>query len=110
MGASYNRDKQCLCQVPVRQSLRKSPSGVNTVDDSHRILLLTGVAGSGKSTIAHTVAGLFDRLKRLGASFCFDHAQQADRGVDVAFPTIARDLADFDPKLKSSLCNAVPGS
>lgn len=101
-GAKYNPDKQCL--PGTRQKIiEEITQWANTMDNPHCILLLTGVAGSGKSTIAHTVAGLFDHLKCLGASFCFDHAHQADRGLDCVFPTIACDLADFDPKLKSSL-------
>ena len=69
--------------------------------------LLSGVAGSGKSTIAHTIAAHFDKLKRLGASFCFDHSHQGGQRLDLVFSTIARDLADFDPKVKRSLKHVV---
>ena len=105
-GAKYDPYKQCLggtCQ----QIIEEITEWANSVDDPHRILLLTGVAGSGKSTIAHTVARLFDHLKHLGASFCFDRAQQAGRRLDWVFTTIARDLVDFDQKLKRSLRNEV---
>ena len=101
-GAKYDPYKQCLGGTR-QQIIEEITEWANSVDDPHRILLLTGVAGSGKSTIAHTVARLFDHLKRLGASFCFDRAQQAGRRLDWVFATIARDLADFDQKLKCSL-------
>jgi energy-coupling factor transporter ATP-binding protein EcfA2 len=106
VGAKYDPYKQCLGGTR-QQIIEEITEWANSVDDPHRILLLTGVAGSGKSTIAHTVARLFDHLKRLGASFCFDRAQQAGRRLDWVFTTVARDLADFDQKLKCSLRNEV---
>ena len=76
-------------------------------DDTPRIFFLNDVAGAGKSAIAHEVARQFDRLKRLGASYCFDRAHKAERSPNNVFSIIARGLADLDPKRKASLLKVV---
>ena len=106
-GAKYDPFKQCLSgtREPVIDEIIQ---WANDADDPHSIFLLSGVAGSGKSTIAHTVAGYFDQLNRLGASFCFDiNAHQAEQRLNYIFSTIGTDLANFDPVIKTSLKNAV---
>lgn len=57
------------------------------------IFWLNGAAGTGKSTIARTVATSFNETKILGASFFFKRGE-GDRGNALKlFPTIARQLA-----------------
>jgi NACHT domain len=73
----------------------------------HRVLVLIGGAGTGKSSIAHSVAAHFDRLDRLGSSFCFNRSREADLPPEILFSTIARDLADRDPLQKQALCSSV---
>jgi hypothetical protein len=81
---------------------------VNSDDEEvPRVLLLSGMAGVGKSAIAHSLAKLFDGLGRLGSSFCFDRTNQAERRPDNLFSTIARDLADLDLEWRSTLCQVI---
>jgi adenylylsulfate kinase-like enzyme len=47
-------------------------------DESERILWLCGPAGTGKSSVANTIAERMDSLGRLAASFRFDR-HQTDR-------------------------------
>ncbi|KIJ62425.1 hypothetical protein HYDPIDRAFT_46537, partial [Hydnomerulius pinastri MD-312] len=79
----------------------------NPADDAPRVCLLTGVAGSGKSAIAHTVARLYDQQHRLGSSYCFDTSHAATRHPGNFFSTIARDLSDHDPQYKECLWEVV---
>jgi hypothetical protein len=72
-----------------------------------RILWLSGVAGSGKSAIAHSVAQQFQGLNRLGSSFCFDVANQLSRHPHHLFSTISRDLAGFDALWKETLWGVI---
>ena len=76
-------------------------------DDTPWIFFLNDVAGAGKSAIAHEVAWRFDRLKCLGALYCFDRAHKADCSPSNVFSTIARGLADLDPECKASLLKVV---
>jgi hypothetical protein len=103
-GARFDPEKVCLPHTrddvidEINEWINK-PNG----DDVPCIFYLSGVAGSGKSTIAHTIALRYDQLGRLGSSFCFDRADQANRRPDNIFSTIARDLADLDPQRKRVL-------
>ena len=109
-GAGFDPAKKCL--PGTRDTMIKEViEWVNrpNEDDVPRIFLLTGVAGSGKSAIAHTVAELFHEQKRLGSSYCFDRADQANRRPNNLLSTIALDIADIDQHWKMSLYNIVKG-
>ncbi|KAJ6452005.1 WD40 repeat-like protein [Mycena vitilis] len=68
-----------------------------------RVLMLSGSAGSGKSTIAKTIACLLADSHGLGASFFFSR-DYADRNNLRGVPsTLARQLADYDVKYRSLL-------
>ncbi|KAJ7611051.1 hypothetical protein DFH06DRAFT_1064975 [Mycena polygramma] len=68
-----------------------------------RVLMLSGSAGSGKSTIAKTIACILAESHVLGASFFFSR-DYADRNNLRGVPsTLARQLADYDVKYRSLL-------
>jgi hypothetical protein len=63
-------------------------------EDQRRIQWLNGLAGTGKSTLAKTVAHLFADKNQLGASF-FCSRDEADRSdVGLIFPTLAFQLSE----------------
>jgi AAA ATPase domain len=103
-GARFDPEKVCLPHTRdnIIDEINEWINSPNS-DDVPRIFYLSGVAGSGKSTIAHTIAHRYEQLGRLGSSFCFDRADQANRRPDNIFSTIARDLADLDPQRKRVL-------
>jgi hypothetical protein len=71
------------------------------------IYWLCGVAGTGKSTIARTVAETLDRQNRLGASFFFKRGE-GDRGTGrLFFPTIALQIADRIPGIDQFMAEAL---
>lgn len=79
-------------------------------DDTPRIFLLSGVAGSGKSSISQTIARRFEQLGHLGSSFCFDRTQgDSEDRRNKFFSTIAQDLAELDPQWKNALWQVVKG-
>jgi hypothetical protein len=109
-GARYQPQKGCLpgTRKEIIEEIThwvNSPNGDNVT----RIFLLVGVAGSGKSAVAHTIAQLYDGLRRLGSSYCYERADQVNRRPDNLLSTIALDMADIDDNWKASLCNAVKG-
>ncbi|KAJ7613307.1 WD40-repeat-containing domain protein [Mycena polygramma] len=68
-----------------------------------RVLILSGIAGSGKSTIAKTIACILAEQDVLGASFFFSR-NYADRNNLRGVPSsLARQLADYDPEYRSLL-------
>src|SRR6267154_1501136 len=74
---------------------------------SERALVLFGQAGTGKSSIAHEIARLFDKMHRLTSSFIFLRREQSVRTAYHLFTTLARDLADRYPSFKVALGKVV---
>jgi hypothetical protein len=75
--------------------------------DVQRLCWLSGMAGTGKSAISHTLAQRFRSIKRLGSSFFFDASMQEERRISHLFSTMAIDLAFLDTAWKKSLWNVV---
>ena len=82
---------------------------INWVNDpaSERGLVLFGQAGTGKSSIAHEIARLFDKMHRLTSSFIFLRREQSVRKAYHLITTLARDLADRYPSFKIALGQVV---
>ncbi|KZP17859.1 WD40 repeat-like protein [Athelia psychrophila] len=76
-------------------------------DDTARLLVLTGVAGVGKSAIANSIARHYDGLERLGSFVSFDRADQAKRHPGNLLSTVSRGIADLDPSWRKALYDAV---
>ncbi|KAF2192301.1 hypothetical protein K469DRAFT_309124 [Zopfia rhizophila CBS 207.26] len=71
------------------------------------IFWLNGMAGTGKSTIARTVAQSFANQHQLGASFFFKKGEGERGNATRFFTTIARDLMGCVPELKSGISKAI---
>ena len=106
-GARYVEEKGCL--PGTRETIIQDICGVlnNPGEGGPRVCLLTGVAGSGKSAVAHSIARLYDGQKRLGSSYCFLRSDVTRRNPQNFFSTVALDLADHDPQYKTELCQIV---
>lgn len=102
-ATGYNTSKQCLPTTRV-QILDDISNWVNDQKEgASNVMWISGGAGTGKSTIAHTIARRFSELGSLGSCFSFDKNAAGDRRHEKIFSTIARDLADVDPTIKSAL-------
>ncbi|RAH40249.1 uncharacterized protein BO95DRAFT_21408 [Aspergillus brunneoviolaceus CBS 621.78] len=71
------------------------------------IFWMSGLAGTGKSTIARMVARKYDDENRLGASFFFSVLHRDTKRTTSFVTTIARQLADADPSLRHEIKNSV---
>jgi hypothetical protein len=66
---------------------------------------LSGIAGTGKTTVSHSVCTMLS--EHLGASFFFSRDEEERRRPSSIFPTIAYQLALSDPILGRLVCDAV---
>ena len=108
-GAGLNTQKVCL-EGTRGETLDEITAWINNTDDTTpRVFWLHGSAGTGKSSIAHTIADRFDKLGRLGSCFCFDRNKMAEQRHEKIFTTIARDLADQDDQIRRLLAGAIHG-
>jgi hypothetical protein len=106
-GAMYCAEKGCLPDTRA-EIIDNIIDWVNEdTDNVARICLLSGVAGVGKSAIAHELARRFDMVGHLGSSYFFDRAHQAERRPENVFSTIARDLADLNREWKNYLRHVI---
>jgi hypothetical protein len=104
-GASWNTKRVCLSDTRINVigdvlSWINNPSNTNT-------LLLTGVAGSGKSTIAHTIAQHCAANKQLVTSFFFDKETNDRNNPKHLISTIAADLCGMDNRIASRISTAL---
>ena len=109
-GAGLNKQKLCL-EGTREELLKEVICWIDDVGrDTPRIFWLHGPAGTGKSSIAHTIAHRFQHLERLGSCFCFDRSRMAERRHEKVFSTIAQDLAKCDTSLRRQLTTVVHGN
>jgi hypothetical protein len=104
-NSRFSPDKGCLMGTRVA-FLDFINNWVNN-PASERGLVLFGQAGTGKSSIAHEIARLFDKMHRLTSSFIFSRGEQSERKAYHLFTTLARDLADRYPSFKIALGKVV---
>lgn len=109
-GARFDPDKVCL--LGTRKSIiREITQWINSpgTDAVPSVFFLSGVAGYGKSAIAHTIAHTFNQDKRLGSSYFFDSADKENIKPTNLLSTISRDIATLDHQWKMALFNVVKG-
>ncbi|KUJ12749.1 uncharacterized protein LY89DRAFT_687710 [Mollisia scopiformis] len=71
------------------------------------IFWLSGLAGTGKSTISRTLARRCNEQKRLGASFFFSRGGGDVSHAGKFFTSLAVQLADAVPSLQTHICDAI---
>jgi hypothetical protein len=72
-----------------------------------RVFWLNGLAGTGKTTVARTMAARAHEQGHLGAAFFFSRNIAATRAPSVILPTIAYQLAHYQQAFRSSVCTAI---
>ncbi|KAH0558666.1 hypothetical protein GP486_004684 [Trichoglossum hirsutum] len=104
---SYARQHEPTClpdtRVDVLREIHKWADG----QDKRCIFWLNGLAGTGKSTIARTVARTYSDHGRLGASFFFLRGGGDISHAGKFFTSIAVQLARNVPALSRHICEAI---
>jgi hypothetical protein len=104
---SYQRQDEPPCLDNTRVDILQQIHAWADGQDERCIFWLSGLAGTGKSTISRTVARRCSEQQSLGASFFFSTG-----GADVSharkfFTSIARQLAESIAPLNQHICNAI---
>ncbi|BAE66154.1 unnamed protein product [Aspergillus oryzae RIB40] len=95
---SFEDQHEDECLPGTRTELLQQVQGWGRFSDKH-LFWLNGMAGTGKSTIARTVARAFEEDGILGASFFFKRGE-GDRGSTAKFfSTIVKQLAVHIPQM-----------
>jgi hypothetical protein len=103
--AKWQHEPTCLpdTRVDLQQQIHDWIDG----GDERTIFWLHGLAGTGKSTIARTIAQNCFQQGRLGASFFFSKGGGDISHAGKFFTTIATQLSEESPYLKRCIYNAV---
>ena len=75
--------------------------------DHSSILWLYGMAGTGKSAVAASVATHFSEVERLGAFLCFDGSCSGTSHPSTVVKALAHQLALYDARLGALIIQAV---
>ncbi|KAF2857121.1 hypothetical protein K470DRAFT_284600, partial [Piedraia hortae CBS 480.64] len=95
-----------LCLVGTRVQIRQKILDWATTVNDQRVFWLSGKAGTGKSTIALTVADELAKQGYLVGSFFFKRGHGELGRACILFPTIARQMADFVPIISYEIAAA----
>ncbi|KAI9854636.1 MAG: hypothetical protein M1813_000934, partial [Trichoglossum hirsutum] len=104
---SYDKRHDPLCLPETRADVLKQIMSWADGRDERCIFWLNGMAGTGKSTIARTVARICNEQERLGASFFFSRGSGDVSHAGKFFTSIAVQLANRSPPLKRYICEAI---
>lgn len=104
---SYDNQHQAMCLQNTREELCSEIVDWSGSSDDRHIFWLNGMAGTGKSTIARTIAQTLKDNGRLGASFFFKRGEQDRGGARRFISTIARQLMTRKQQLASSVTEAI---
>lgn len=106
---SYTKQHEPICLPDTRVDLLRKIYNWADGQNGRCIFWLSGLAGTGKSTIARTIAGTQSQRGCLGASFFFSHGG-GDVGHAGKFVTsLAHQLANSIPTLHQQICDAITG-
>jgi hypothetical protein len=102
-----NNQHEALCLPDTRVDVLRQIT--IWAEESHEkcIFWLNGMAGTGKSTIARTIARKYYELGHLGASFFFSRGGGDLSHAGKFFASIAVQLANNSPVLKGYICEAI---
>ena len=104
---SYAEEHNAKCLPDTRVEIQEQIIEWAKRRDGKRIFWLSGMAGTGKSTIARTIAQSFTDQGRLGASFFFKKGE-GDRGsASRLFTTVAADLMTHIPGVGPTIRMAI---
>jgi hypothetical protein len=104
---SYGKQHEPLCLPYTRVDVLEKITAWANEKDERNIFWLNGLAGTGKSTIARTIARKFYDQDRLGASFFFSRGNGDIGHAGKFFTSIAVQLATRLPQLKRYICDAI---
>ena len=95
------------CYDDTRTELLRDIMSWTAGSDDRCIFWLKGIAGTGKSTIARTIASVFDAQGNLGGSFFFSKNGGDANHADKLITTFASQLATKFPSLRNHICEAI---
>ncbi|CAE6498548.1 unnamed protein product, partial [Rhizoctonia solani] len=110
-NSSYSMTiKRHGCTAETREAIHRTLTDWATDSTSPRVYWMSGMAGTGKTTIAYSFCEWLERTNRLGASFFCSRISSTCRDLTGIIPTVAYQLARYSSAFRTSLCAALNGN
>ncbi|KAL6816933.1 WD40-repeat-containing domain protein [Trichoderma camerunense] len=97
------------CESGTRVHIQETIIQWANKDSAEPLFWLSGPAGTGKSTIARTVADVLNSEDRLVAGYFFKRGQQGRNGTARLFSTIAMQMMEKIPSMREHLRRSLSG-
>lgn len=104
---SFERQHEPYCIPGTRVDLLQQILEWSDNFDEKPIFWLCGMAGTGKSTIARTIAQTLAERQRLAANFFFSRGRGDLSYAGKLLTSLARQMATFSPILKNRICEVI---
>jgi hypothetical protein len=104
---SHNEEHNARCLPNTRIKLLQDITEWAKDKDGKPVFWLSGMAGTGKSTIARTIAQSFASHGQLGASFFFKKGEGERGNASRFFTTITTDLVVCEPGMLPGIADAL---
>jgi hypothetical protein len=104
---SHNEEHNARCLPNTRTELLNEIITWANNKEGKSIFWLSGMAGTGKSTIARTIAQSFADRRQLGASFFFKKGEGERGNASRFFTTMASDLVKHEPGMLAGIRKAL---
>ncbi|EPS42318.1 hypothetical protein H072_3709 [Dactylellina haptotyla CBS 200.50] len=93
---SYGNEDEPHCMENTREDILETIKNWALNPSSKSLFWLSGAAGTGKSTVARTVARFLQDQKILGGSFFFKRGDDSRSNASKFFSTLASNLSEYD--------------
>src|SRR5215472_8955747 len=101
-------DESKACFSDTREQLLEDVRVWVQSPNRKRILWLSGGAGTGKSSVAHSCAMHFDNVGQLGGTFFFNRDIPTLNNPKYLITNLCYQLAFFDSRFKERILSAIP--
>jgi len=110
--ARYNSNysmavKRRGCTVETRKNILKDIQDWAEDPNSTRVYWMSGMAGTGKTTILYSLCEWLSKNQRLGGDYFCSRISSLCRDVNTIVPTLAYQLAQYSPAFRSALCKVI---
>ena len=103
---AWNPNKICLPGTRGK-ILNEVRAWITSSDSPQRILWIRGQAGTGKSTLSHSIAMEYSDLEQLGGHFFFSRDIAEQRDPSSVFISVAIQLASVENVFRKAICQTL---
>ena len=95
------------CTVETRKNILKDIQDWAEDPNGTRVYWMSGMAGTGKTTILYSLCEWLSKNQRLGGDYFCSRISSSCRDVNTIVPTLAYQLAQYSSAFRSTLCKVV---